>query len=349
MKHFHILSILLLLGCLIASCARVPKDSSYETKRIITGPGAEDLVIDTVVSNFPRLLVSCVERRDRNVNFEGDIYEINLNTDESRPLKRVGEPDDFIFQPHGIDFICDAKGACYLYAVSHLKKEKSKGIDEGAHFVVKYLVKQQELIYQATYTSPLFTSPNAVAALPNGSFYVTNDAKKHLSITESMLKQKKSTVVFYDSRYDDYLVAAKDLAFANGISIVDDKVYVATTRQGKLFVYQKDAGGRLTSPEKVASIMGQDNLRTYGDKFILPVHPKSFAFLRHYKDAKNISPTVVYTIDPYNRPRKEVLYADSGKEISAGTTGIIYNNHLYIGQVFEAFVLKVDLGDKGTN
>lgn len=342
-RYLTIILSLLMSILLLSSCATVPKNSEFPSKRIPTGPGSEDLVIDTLLTTYPRLLVSCVERRDRHTNFQGNIYEINLNTDESRPLKRVGEPEDFIFQPHGIDFICDADKNCYLYAVTHLKKEKKRNIKETKHFVVKYLVEANRLVYQATYESPLFTSPNAVAALSDGSFYITNDAKKHLSITESMLKQKKCTVVFYDAKYDDYIIAAKELAFANGISIVGDKVYVATTRQGKLFRYQRDSGGRLSNREKIVSIMGQDNLRWYGDQLILPVHPKSLAFLRHYRNAEKLSPTVIYQIDPYNRPKKKVIYADNGEEICAGTTGIIHNKHLYIGQVFENYVLKVKL------
>jgi hypothetical protein len=43
---------------------------------------------------------------------------------------------------------------------------------------------------------------------------------------------------------------------------------------------------------------------------------------------------------------QKVLFSDDGKKISAASTALIYDGHLYISQVFDDFILKVALKEK---
>ncbi len=339
MKRFTTLLFLPILALLtIFSCKTVPPNTHTLYDKIETGFGPEDMILDTVITK-PRLLVSCDGRRAGEHSKQGSIYEIDLATDQSKELPRVGEPSDIVFHPHGIDFVC-ANGQCFLYVTSHLDKDKEKGIIKDKHFVHKYEVSEKELRYQQTYQHSLFTSPNAVAAQADGSFFVSNDAHKRGSLMELMLKKKKSKVIYCDGQ-DSYTIAADRLGMGNGIALRDGYAYVATTRQSKLFRYKIDKG-QLTERKELIKLKGQDNIRFYGDDIILPIHLKDFAFIKHANNKDKPSPSVIYQI-PIDQPTDaRLIYSNKGEQISASATGIIYNSKLYISQVFDPFILKVD-------
>lgn len=249
-------------------------------------------------------------------------------------LPRVGEPDSLEFHPHGIDIQCEEDN-CYLYAISH----------EDEQNIHKYLIQDNQLRYETTFTSPLFVSPNALTALPDGSFYVSNDAGKRGKtgppLSEMVLGLKRSKVVWCDGKKEGCTVqvAAEKLGMANGIGIQNDFVYVATTRENNLYQFNVK-NHQLVSKLFVAKIKGQDNIRFHDEKIILAAHLKSLAFIKHLRKSKNLSPSVVYRIDPATK-KTEVIYANKGEQISAASGGIIHNGFLYIGQVFDPFVLKV--------
>lgn len=328
----------LLLLFTIFSCKSLPQNTHTNSQKIETDFGPEDMILDTVITQ-PRLIVSCDGRRDGERSEQGSIYVIDLATEQSTELPRVGEPADIVFHPHGIDFVC-ATGQCFLYVTSHLDKDKEKGIIQDKHFVHKYEVTEKELRYQQTYQHPLFTSPNAVAAQADGSFFVSNDAHKRGSLIELMLKKKKSKVIYCDGK-DNYKIAADHLGMGNGIALKNGFAYVATTRQSKLFRYKID-NGLLTERKELIKLKGQDNIRFYGDDIILPLHLKDFAFIKHTKNKDKHSPSVIYQI-PIDKPADaQLIYSNTGEQISASATGIVYKNKLYISQVFDPFILKVD-------
>lgn len=329
-KHVFIL-FCLAYTAFLSGCAVMPPLSNYPSVKITTGSGPEDLVLDTS-AGYPRLLVSCNARRP-NQPYLGEIYEVNLQNEKAFPLKRTGGPGSLTFNPHGIS-ITENKEGVFLYVISHNDSKKE-------HFIVKYKVLPGELKFTAIFTHPLLVSPNALAAKPDGSFWVSNDAGKRGSKMEMLFKLRKSKVIFYDGK-GNWTIAADRLSFGNGIVTKGSSAYVATTRQNRLFSYSIQADGKLVNRKTIAKITGQDNLRFYGNSLLVAVHPRPFAFVRHVKDPMKKSPSVIYQINLTDL-KKEVIYADDGSGISAGSTGLIVNGYLYIAQVFEPFILKVRL------
>ena len=316
---------------LISGCTVMPRLSDYTVIKIVTGSGPEDLVLDTS-AGYPRLLVSCNARRPEQP-YMGEIYEVNIKTDQSFPLKRTGEPDSLIFNPHGISITeCDA--GTFLYVISHNDAKKR-------HYIVKYKVLHGELKFIAIFTHSLLVSPNALTANSDGSFWISNDAGKRGSKMEMLFKLKRSKVIYFDGK-GNWTVAAERLAFGNGIVTKGDTAYLATTRQNKLFSYTIQPDGKLINRKTIAKITGQDNLRFDSNSLLVAVHLKPFAFIRHIKDPLKKSPTVIYRIN-LSDLKKEAIYSDDGSGISAGSTGLIYNGYLYIAQVFDSFILKVRL------
>ncbi len=328
---YHLLFIFVLIA-LFQSCA-IPKNTHKESTQIPIGPGPEDFILDES-QDQPRLLISCDERRAENPP-NGEIYSFNLITEENQKMPRLGEPEDFIFHPHGIDLNCES-GTCYLYVISHNERDHLESI-------VKYEVDGLNLKFVAVYNDPLLVSPNALTAFGDGTFLVSNDAGKKGSIWEMLFKLKRAKLIFFDG--EKYTQAYhKKHAYGNGITHRGNQVYLATTRQNKLFAFDFE-NGKLSNRRTLAKIKGQDNLRFDGEDLILAVHLKLLAFIKHFKNAEKKSPSTVYRIDP-KTGEKELVYINDGEQISASATGIIYQNNLYISQVFDPFILKVPLTEE---
>jgi hypothetical protein len=99
------------------------------------------------------------------------------------------------------------------------------------------------------------------------------------------------------------------------------------------------------SAKLIAKLHGLDNVTFLNDKEILvTAHLRMLAFLKHYKDAKNISPTVVYRVNIFTGEYK-AIYENDGSDICGGSTALYYKGKLYISQVFEPFLLKCDAED----
>lgn len=324
---------LITLGIIIiflVSCNSIPESGPFETQKIITGFGPEDIVLDTITSaDNPRLLVSCDTRRESDSASTG-IYWIDLKTDSVFEFERLHEPPSLVFHPHGFDLVM-IDSILRLFVISHDE-------EKDLHPVVRYKVLEKTLVFEVAYYNPLFNSPNDIFALNDGSFFITNDAGKRHSFMEQALKLKRSSVVYFPKNQKPYYID-KELSYANGIYFDDPYLYVSTVRQNTIFKFTLDNNQSIDKKE-LTKIIGGDNITRYKDKYIVAAHLNSFAFLRHVKKSENHSPSVIYQFDP-ETGEKKVLFSDDGKLISAASTAIRFGDYLYISQVFDNFVLKV--------
>lgn len=326
------ISFLVILSIFLISCSSIPETGSFETKKIITGFGPEDIILDTITfENNPRLLVSCDTRRETDSITNG-IYWINLKTDSVFEFKRLNEPGDLVFHPHGFSMVV-IDSVPRLFVISHDDVNNE-------HPVIRYKILDKSLIFEFIYKSDLFISPNDIFALTDGSFFLTNDAGKRHSFLEQALKLKRSSVVYFPVDQNPYFIDHK-LSYANGIYFDDPYLYISTVRQNTIFKFTIK-GGQAIEKESISEVIGGDNITKYKDKFIVAAHLNSLAFLRHRKNTENPSPSVIYQFDSQTG-EKEVLFSDDGKLISAASTAIRYGDYLYISQVFDNFVLKVKL------
>ena len=62
--------------------------------------------------------------------------------------------------------------------------------------------------------------------------------------------------------------------------------------------------------------------------------------MKHYKDAKNKAPSVVYKVN-IETGESKAIYTNDGSAICGAATALMYNGNMYLSQVFEPFVLKV--------
>src|SRR5262249_36843347 len=144
-------------------------------------------------------------------------------------------------------------------------------------------------------TDTLITSPNAVAGFPDGTLLISNDAKKPGNFAEIFFVLKRAEVVFWDGR--NCSVAAGKFCYTNGITISGGKVFLASTRQNKVWQFDFD-NGKMINKKVLARVHGPDNLRLDGNDLLVACHLRFLAFLKHVKDSSQLSPTTVYRINP---------------------------------------------------
>ncbi len=321
MKNF-----LLLLLLAISSCASLPKNFQTKDEIIPVAIGPEDMIVDSITEQ-PRLLIACSERRKEKPRY-GDIYVYYPETGDHKILKRSNEPTGLSFNPHGIDLVQVGKDLILL-VVNH---EHEMHINS----ILRYRVLKDEIVFQNKIVDPLISSPNAVTGFSDGSLLVSNDAKKPGNIWEVLFKQRKTQIIFWDG--NKCAVSAEKFCFTNGITNKSGKVYLASTMQNKVWQFDfKD--GKMMNKEVIAKAKGADNLRFDGDDLLVACHLRFLKFLKHYKDAKKLSPSTVYRINPSTKTRT-VEYFDDGKQVSAASTALVYHGCLYVSGIFDGKIVK---------
>ncbi len=305
----------------------------FETKRILTGPGPEDFVVDTFTT-APRLIVSCNERRENRPQY-GEIIAIDLELERPMVLPRLNEPQGFLFNPHGIDLI-HKMGKTFLLVVNHQDE-----ISPHDHQIVIYEVNENFITFQDILkTNKLLVSPNDIATRSDGLIWVSNDASKRNARLEVILSLRKSFILGIKS--GENFVAVNKLAFPNGVLLTDSVAYFTTTRQNKVFMAMLDNQGKAIKKIVIAKIKGGDNLMQANGKLYTTSHSKPLKFVKHMKNPDKKSPTGVFEIDPVAQTTRQI-YHSNGEEISAGSTALVLGDYLYISQVFDAFILKVKI------
>ena len=321
MKFHSILSLLIF----ISSCATLPKQLQTKDEVITVGYGPEDVVVDTITEQ-PRILISCNSRR-KTEPYYGEINAYYPATKQVTVLKRT-EPKGLSFYPHGIDLV-KVKDSLILLVVNN-------DMAHHENSILRYLVRKEGLYFLTKIVDPLITSPNAVSGFSDGTLLISNDAHKAGNFWEALLLLKQGEIAYWNG--NKCSVAAGKFCFANGITIKGTKVYLASTRQNKIWQFDfKD--GKMINKEVIAKVNGPDNIRVDGDNLLVACHLRFLAFLKHMQDSTKYSPTTVYRVHPATK-KSEAVYFDSGKQISAGSTGLEFKNWLYVSGVFDPKMVR---------
>lgn len=319
--------------CLI-SCSVKYSVTEVTYQKISTGPGPEDMVLDTG-DGRNRLIVSCAERR-KNRPLHDEIWSFNLETEQTKILPRVNHPDSISFHPHGIDLVYD-KNEVWLFVVNHEEKKKR-------HSILRYLVKENELLFDTIFwNSKYLKSPNDVYAESSEKFWVSNDASSRKSNLELFLKIKGGNIVHYNG--NSFIKSIPRLAYPNGVIRSGNQLIVSTTRQNKIFSYTLDEWGKAIpgTQKTIAVAKGWDNFSRVNDSLLLcTAHIQPIKFLKHYRKSNRLSPIAVFVINLYKK-NAEILFYTDGSIISAGSTALFYGGYLYVCQVFDPYIAKISL------
>ena len=313
-------------------CMATQAPGQYVADRIPLKPGPEDMVLDTLHGE-PALLISCCERRETHKPF-GEIVRYKLHSGEQEVLERRMEPQGILFQPHGIYLEGNL-----LYVISHEK-------EPDYHPVFVYRLYEDHLEFVELIHTSHQHSPNALVTGPGREIYLVNDSGKRGSIMEKALKRKKASVARLSKNSEGNWVGemvADRLGYPAGINRIGDRLYVGDALLHKIHVYQINREG-LSPVGEISKLKGNDNIRISQGQLLTPGHVSSLRFIRHAKKAGRRSPVDVYLADPASG-EISIIYSTDGTSISGGSSAIIFENHLYICQVFDPFILKVELDD----
>ena len=319
---------------LFAGCAKLPAYTDYPAQKITTGPGPEDMVLDTLTdASAPRLLISCAARRKSEAP-QDDIWVMDLRDEKTHVIPRTGEPEGIGFHPHGMDLIRRADGV-HLYVINHQDAVNRQ-------LIMEYRVEKERLVFLAAHENPILSSPNDVCADPRGGFYWSNDASNRKRIFVEPVFGIRGGYVGHCDAAGNWEKSKTKFAYTNGVGLLNGDLYISTVIQSTVFRFPQQ--NLAAKPEKPAKVTGGDNLTFLPDgRMLVTAHLRQLKFLAHLKKSENKSPSVVYLIHPRTGEKKAV-YANDGHEISTASTAIWFDGYLYVCQVFDGFILKAKTG-----
>ncbi|MFH0755900.1 MAG: hypothetical protein V2B15_01260 [Bacteroidota bacterium] len=327
---FFMVSSLSALG--IHGCQRIPEGNGFITRRIEVGPGPEDMVLDSL-QGLPRLLISCTGRRELQQPY-GEIESLDLVTGRRKVLSRQNEPAGLKFRPHGI-FLDDS----LLYVISHEE-------EPDHHPILIYRVSGDTLEFMEWIQTPAQHSPNALVAGPGGEIYFVNDSGKRGSLAEKILKLRRASLVRLtrgtDNQWESQIIAS-NLGYPAGINRIGNQIYAGDAILHRIHIFNITSQG-VVPGSPIRGLKGNDNIRIHNGRILTPGHINALRFIRHAKDPRKLSPVEVFLADPQTGDVRSIYMTD-GSEISAGSTAILFDGYLYIGQVFDPYILKIKMED----
>lgn len=299
--------------------------------------GVEDITIDAVTG------VAYLSATDRRAQMAGRppagaIFRYDLRDPSAVPQRISREADSFA--PHGLSLWRGPAGELELLVIDH---------GEGRHRVRRYRVGEQALEPVQVFDSPLLVSPNDLAAVGPGRFYVTND---HYFVTqpwrtlEDYLRLPIAQLVYFDQ--EPARVVQGGLAYANGVAwhAGRQELFVAALGGNQVRGYRREADGGLFERARFDADSAVDNIEVGTDGALwIGAHPKPLQFVGHAKDASKRSPSQVLRMDPQTGAVSTV-YQNLGQEMSGSSVGAQWHDRLLIGSVFEPGVIEVRLGVK---
>lgn len=331
-KPSYFLFLSLWIGFSLLDCGSRKEVSLSDCKQISEIPGPEDFAIDRETG---WMFISSHDRR----NFEsvGSIFSYHI---PSGKLQKSSTSFPMNFRPHGVSFVKMGKSK-KLYVISHQSGEKPP------HSIEIFRLEKGEITHESTLQDESLISPNDLFVMEDGKIFVSNDLgsnSKFKNFWDVIWKRNSSPISFFDGVKWSFLEPL--LAVGNGIHY--------KKKDGKEYLYRASMLDNLVVKyevnwDKNLPILKQSkvlNLESSADNFeeddkgnlILVGHPSKWKFLRHASSKENLTPTQVFRIFPDDT--WEEIYYNHGKEISAGSTGGIYAERLFIGQVFEPFLLN---------
>ncbi len=301
-------------------------------------PGPEDM---DLIRDSSTLLVSSHERRN-SLKDLGAIFEISLSDPLSFVPKKIETNYPENFRPHGISY-AKIKGIDTLVAISHtLQKEYPHSLE------IFEKSKDGRWSHKKTLQDSLLISPNDIFMNEDGEIFVSNDNGTMNSFRkywDIIIKSPRADIVYFNGKTFRNLNVP--VILGNGIHIQkkDDSeiLYRSVFSEGAVHRYKvvrQNGELSLKFLDKIEIQSGADNLtEDENGKIWVAGHPSTFGFLKHAISKSLESPTQVFVIDPITKIANEV-YANRGAEISAGSTGLVFKDKLFISQVFEDFILS---------
>jgi arylesterase/paraoxonase len=246
---------------------------------------------------------------------------------------------------HGLSLYIDPAGKRSLFVINHplnrgSQPELVEVFDE---------VGPGQFRHRETFASPLFNSPNDLAAVGPRQFYVANDKvlKGGLAAGLQQLGIGGSPLTYFDGT--EARVVADDIASGGGMNVSADgsTLYVAETAGQRLRVFARNAeDGSVSETGRISLPTSPDNIDVAADgSLTVAGHANTVKLIQHFINGSP-APTQVLRVVPDQGGAASVdeIYLNAGDEISAGSVGVTYGNKLLIGSITDRQILVCEQG-----
>ncbi len=299
--------------------------------RITTAFGPEDMALDTMDADGPRLIFSCTKHKGQK-KLAGDLqfYYVKRDEQKATPFELEGYSKADL-RPHGIALHQEGDEQ-FLYVISHEQKNK-------VHKILKFRVAHRKLVKMpfAHETHPVISNPNDLFVAANGTIYFSNP----LGFVGATLGKRNSHVGRIKPGHEPEVLIDK-MNYPNGVYLLGEYLYVTESIKNRFLRFTMQADGTVASKVKdLGKIKGGDNIMRTGSGFYIAGHPSKMGFLVHGLMNWN-APSSVHVFDLEKQKLKQILRV-KGKIISASSTALLHDDYLYIAQVKRNFVLRIDL------
>jgi hypothetical protein len=249
------------------------------------------------------------------------------------------EQFDSEFSPHGLGILTDPEDPSTLLIAAVNHKRKGSVIEQ---FTLRKGTKVAK--HYATVKLPELNAPNDVQPLSKNSFYATNDISNEgvLKVVEKYGRQPWGYVVHYDDGVTRKV--AKEISYANGITMHKDKVYVASTSNRHLRIYERkdDDGLKLLDIVELGQLADNINVDQETGAIYVAGHQNGFKFLDFVKNPAAKSPSVVTKVVPNNdedqfygkKYKASEVYVDDGSNLSAATVAVVYGDKSVVSGIY---------------
>lgn len=325
-------------------------------EKILQLTGAEDMAIDY---EHRHIYVSVDDRRSilQGKEILGGLAVVNTKVTPTVPrslslIDQQGQPILSHFHPHGIDFIMQSNRG-YLWVVNHpYGFQRSAESGQPSHtielFEIDDLKHPQRLTRVKQLSHTVLSSPNDLVALSTNELYVTNDHRSTniiMKMYELLTHRSWGNIVHFKS--DTWQLAYKGIAFANGVEITPNhkNIVVASANGDGLQLLTRMTNGTLKWKQTLAVSRSIDNLTwdRSEQQLYMSTHPKSLRFVLHALSEGWTSPTESIQVTYHQATQmleSPKLILDSRVPISGGSVTIREENELWLGSVFEPFIIK---------
>lgn len=280
------------------------------------------------VPDTPIAYMSSLDRRGEKER--GSI----LRFDTDNPLDSASWRDrtggkPVVFQPMGIDLFStilpDGRELQRLFVVNVA----------GPSVLLYDITASGDLILREVFRDPRLTSPNDVVATGPRSFYVSNDTAagrdSFRGKIDFLLGLKSGQVLHYDGNsWSDVLTG---LAFPNGLALSQDgeTLYLAEMRAKRLLTFARDPQTDSIREDGVVRLrLFPDNLSVEQDGTVtIGAIPQPLSFTAYGEGLREYSASTILQVT--TEGDVEMLFQDTGEEISAATVGVSLGNKFLIG------------------
>ncbi len=270
---------------------------------------------------------------------QGTIMRIDLNRVPLVPEDALLDRPAHL-RTHGLSLYISPEGKRSLFVINH---PVNRGTEPELVEVFDEVAPGQ-FRHRETFQSPLFNSPNDLAAVGPRQFYVANDKvlKGGLAAGLQQLGIGGSPLTYFDG--EEARVVVDDIASGGGINVSagGGTLYVSETSGQRIRVLRRDpASGAVTELARIAVPTSPDNIDVAADSSLTVAgHANTMKLIMHFIKGTP-APSQVLRVIPDNDGNAAIdeIYLNAGDGISASSVGATYGNKLLIGSITDRKLL----------